>query len=54
MRFGNKKIDVLDKGWRLDYFLINKDHFHFVKDSLIHNQYDGSDHYPIELILDIS
>lgn len=40
-----------NRGWRLDYFLVNKIGMDFVKDSLIHNQYEGSDHCPIELVV---
>ena len=36
-------------GWRLDYFLIDKEHFSTVKDSKILDTVLGSDHCPIEL-----
>ena len=43
-----------NRGWRLDYFLVNKIGMSYVKDSMIHNQYMGSDHCPIELAIDFS
>jgi len=43
----------VNKGWRLDYFLVNESSMDIVEDSLIHNQYYGSDHCPIELVLDL-
>ena len=36
-------------GWRLDYFLINKEAEINVIDSQIEGKYDGSDHCPIKL-----
>ena len=39
-------------GWRLDYFLVSKDLAPRVKDVIIHDQVLGSDHCPVELILD--
>ncbi|MCC7118921.1 MAG: exodeoxyribonuclease III [Anaerolineales bacterium] len=39
-------------GWRLDYFLVSENLFPQVKDVIIHDQVLGSDHCPIELILD--
>lgn len=38
-------------GWRLDYFLISKSLTARVKDAVIHDAIPGSDHCPIELIL---
>lgn len=41
-----------NKGWRLDYFVVNQECFDKgVKDSLINNTVYGSDHCPIELHL---
>ena len=40
------------KGWRLDYFLVDKDSMHAVKNSLINHDVYGSNHLPVELILD--
>ena len=45
------KMRPKNRGFRPDYFLINKDSMPMVSDSLIHNQYYGSDHCPIELKL---
>ena len=36
-----------NKGWRLDYMVINKEGIGFVVDSKIHKEYYGSDHVPI-------
>jgi len=41
-----------NKGWRLDYFLVDKEAVPAIKDSLINDQVYGSDHLPIELIFD--
>ena len=38
-----------NKGWRLDYFVLSKSFMPYAVDSLIHNDYLGSDHCPIEL-----
>lgn len=38
-------------GWRLDYFIVSENLMSDVKDSKIHNEYYGSDHCPVELIL---
>lgn len=35
-------------GWRLDYFIVNKEFLEKVKDSKILDQVEGSDHCPIE------
>ena len=43
----------VNKGWRLDYFLVNRKFFGMVEDSLIHNEFMGSDHCPIELKLNL-
>ncbi len=39
-------------GWRLDYFLVSESLMPRVKDVVIHDQVMGSDHCPVELILD--
>ena len=44
----------VNKGWRLDYFLINQSFMSMVKSSEIHNEFMGSDHCPISLTLDLS
>ena len=40
-------------GWRIDYFVVSKSIIDKVKDSLILNDIMGSDHCPVELIIDI-
>lgn len=40
-------------GWRLDYFMVSKGLLPKVTDSLIRNDIFGSDHCPVELVLDI-
>jgi exodeoxyribonuclease III len=39
-------------GWRLDYFLVSKALMPRVRDVVIHDEVMGSDHCPVELILD--
>lgn len=41
-----------DIGWRLDYFLVSEALMPRVRDVAIHDQVMGSDHCPVELILD--
>lgn len=50
MRTGGRGKNI---GWRLDYFVINKEALKFVKDSLINNDIFGSDHCPVELHLQL-
>jgi exodeoxyribonuclease III len=50
MRTGGRAKGI---GWRLDYFLINDSAFSQVKDSMINNDIYGSDHCPIELVLEL-
>jgi len=38
-------------GWRIDYFLISEALVGRVKDVLIHDAVQGSDHCPVELVL---
>lgn len=40
-------------GWRLDYFLVDKEHLSTVQDSIILDQVMGSDHCPIEIDISI-
>lgn len=40
-------------GWRIDYFLINEEDKNLIKEAKIHDQVFGSDHCPVELLLDI-
>jgi exodeoxyribonuclease III len=46
-RFNNRETN---KGWRLDYFVVDKDGMGHVVDSTINNDIKGSDHCPIELL----
>lgn len=39
-------------GWRLDYFLVSESLLSRVRDVIIHDSVKGSDHCPVELILD--
>ncbi len=39
-------------GWRLDYFLVSENLAERVKDVIIHEKVMGSDHCPVELILE--
>jgi exodeoxyribonuclease III len=40
-------------GWRIDYFLVSSSLIKQVKDSLIYNEYMGSDHCPVALKIEI-
>lgn len=40
-------------GWRIDYFLTSERLAPKIKDSIIHTEIFGSDHCPVELIIDI-
>lgn len=39
-------------GWRIDYFLVSNSLKDNLKDALIYNEYYGSDHCPVGIILD--
>ena len=39
-------------GWRLDYFLVSKNLLPCIKDVIIHEKVMGSDHCPVELIME--
>ena len=39
-------------GWRIDYFLVSEDLKNRLKDAVIHTQIMGSDHCPVELIIE--
>ncbi len=39
-------------GWRIDYFLVSENLLPRVKDVIIHEKVMGSDHCPVELVLD--
>ncbi len=40
-------------GWRIDYFIVSNSLKEKIKDSLIHSEIFGSDHCPVELIIDL-
>ena len=40
-------------GWRIDYFVVSDRLFAHVADSKIHTEVMGSDHCPVELVLDL-
>ena len=44
---------ILHRGWRFDYFLLNKEALNSLSKCEIMNQYLGSDHAPIKLVLNI-
>jgi len=50
VRFGARARNV---GWRIDYFLVDKELQSNIKDSQIHTQILGSDHCPISLELSL-
>ena len=50
MRTGGRAKNI---GWRLDYFVVNKEFLRHVKDSRINNDIIGSDHCPIEIDLNL-
>ena len=50
IRFGARAKNV---GWRIDYFLVDKELVDLVKDSSIDDQIMGSDHCPINLTIDL-
>lgn len=39
-------------GWRIDYFLVSEELVPRVKDATIHNEFFGSDHCPVGLVLE--
>ena len=51
VRFGARAKNV---GWRIDYFLVDKRLKDNIKDCIIHDQVMGSDHCPIELVMEFS
>ncbi len=40
-------------GWRIDYFLVSDDIKEKIKEASIHQEIFGSDHCPVELVLDL-
>lgn len=49
MRSGGRAKNV---GWRLDYFVINKENEEGIIESDINQEVVGSDHVPIECVVD--
>ena len=47
----NPRAKSLNQGWRLDYIVVSNGLMSRVEESLIHDNVDGSDHHPIELVL---
>lgn len=43
------KARLRDEGWRIDYFLVNKEFINNIKSSIIYSEVEGSDHCPIGL-----
>lgn len=39
----------INKGWRLDYMVVDERHLPLVVDTTIHAEYYGSDHCPVRL-----
>ena len=39
-------------GWRIDYFLVSEDLKDKIKEAKIHTEIFGSDHCPVELVLE--
>jgi len=39
-------------GWRLDYFLVSENLLPRVKTVIIHDEVMGSDHCPVEMVLE--
>ena len=48
-RFGARKRNI---GWRLDYFLVTTRLMTTIKDVVIHDDVEGSDHCPVTLLID--
>ena len=40
-------------GWRIDYFIVSESLREHVREAAIHPEIFGSDHCPVELVLDI-
>ena len=47
-RFGARQRNV---GWRLDYFLVSNALMHKIRDVIVYDQVEGSDHCPVALII---
>ena len=50
----NKMAREQKKGWRLDYFLVDGGDQGIVKDCLIRDEVFGSDHCPLELLIELN
>ena len=50
-RFNARKNNA---GWRIDYFIVSDRLLPRVRDNIIHAEVEGSDHCPVELVLDLS
>ena len=48
-RFKSRERNI---GWRIDYFVVSERIKDYVTDMIIHNEMMGSDHCPIELLID--
>ena len=48
-RFKSRERNI---GWRIDYFVVSERIKEYVTDMIIHNEMMGSDHCPIELLID--
>lgn len=48
-----RKARETNAGWRIDYFVVSERLMPAVKTAAIHNEIFGSDHCPVELILDV-
>lgn len=48
-RFNARKNNA---GWRIDYFIVSDRLLPRVRDNIIHAEVEGSDHCPVELVLD--
>ncbi len=49
-RFNARKNNA---GWRIDYFIVSERLMPNVKDQIIHSEVEGSDHCPVELVLEL-
>ena len=47
----NPRAKSENQGWRLDYIVVSSGLMPRVEESLIHDNIDGSDHHPVELVL---
>ena len=42
-----------NKGYRIDYFFIGNEYIDGIIDSMVHDEIEGSDHCPINLLIDL-